>query len=79
MKRYLAVLVLLVCGAVACARTPQMLTPAPPEARAHSHRIGILEPPRSCCCSRWHRHPGWPPGTNAGWANVLTAVWRRLT
>jgi len=45
MKRYLAVLVLLVCGAVACARTPQMLTPAPPEARAHSHRIGILEPP----------------------------------
>jgi len=45
MKRYLAVLVLLVCGAVACVRTPQMRTPAPPDARAYSHRIGILELP----------------------------------
>ena len=41
MQRYLAVLVLVAFGALACAPVPQMLAPASPDARAHIHRIGI--------------------------------------
>ena len=44
MQRYLAVLVLVAFGALACAPVPQMLAPASPDARAHIHRIGIRGP-----------------------------------
>ena len=45
MKRYLAVLVLVTCGVVACTPTSRMIAPASPNAQTHPHRIGILELP----------------------------------
>ena len=48
-------------GAVACTPTPQMIAPAPPEARGHIHRIGILGPPSS------QFNYDTPPAPGAGW------------
>ncbi len=43
--RIARVIALVELAAAACAPTPQVLAPAPLEARSHIHRIGILGPP----------------------------------
>lgn len=55
-------------GAAACARTPQMLTPARPEARAHISRIGILGPPP---LRFTYGEPPPPGGAGAGYERTV--------
>jgi len=78
MQRYLAVLGLVAWGAVACTPTRQMIAPTSSDARAHTHRIGILEPPPLQLMQPVAPGPGVGAGYKRG-VNVLTAVWRRLT
>lgn len=66
MKRYVAVLVFVACGAVACTPTPQMIAPASPDARAHLHRVGILELPPLQLTYPAPPTPGVGPGYKRG-------------